>query len=440
MSEDSSAREVIPSMMAHQGRRTDQRPRPHAGQRRVGVTAQVASRVHGPHPARPARPPRPPRRRAAAAGGRRGRRARGGGRPSWPGCGPRATPRLRALTEQFDGVDLDALRVPPEEIDGGPGSDRRRRCARRSRWPGPRIAAYHAHEGGDPAGLRRRRGPGPAPGAAGRAGRLLRPRRPGPVPLDRAHVCGPGPGGRRGRGGAVRAARPPTAGWTTPPWPPRPSPGSTRSTGSAGPRPSPPWPTAPSRSDGSTWWWARATATWPRPSARCRARSGVASAFAGPSEVVVVAGPETPAALAAVDLVVQAEHGPDGLAWLVTWSEEKADEVAAEVGPAGGRLAPAGRSRGHPGLRRLRLPGGRPRGGDGRGQRGGPRAPRAPASTGPRRCCPWCGRPARCSSARGRRPAWATTWPAPTTCCRPTARPGSPRPCGPTTSAATSTP
>ena len=58
---------------------------------------------------------------------------------------------------------------------------------------------------------------------------------------------------------------------------------------------------------------------------------GVASAFAGPSEVVVVAGPATPAVLAAVDLVVQAEHGPDGLAWLVTWSEEKADEIVAEV-------------------------------------------------------------------------------------------------------------
>jgi histidinol dehydrogenase len=58
---------------------------------------------------------------------------------------------------------------------------------------------------------------------------------------------------------------------------------------------------------------------------------GVASAFAGPSEVVVVAGPDTPAAFAAVDLVVQAEHGPDGSAWLVTWSEHKAEEVAAEV-------------------------------------------------------------------------------------------------------------
>ncbi len=60
-------------------------------------------------------------------------------------------------------------------------------------------------------------------------------------------------------------------------------------------------------------------------------RVGVASAFAGPSEVVVVAGPETPAALAAIDLVVQAEHGPDGWAWLLTWSEETAAAVDAEV-------------------------------------------------------------------------------------------------------------
>jgi histidinol dehydrogenase len=58
---------------------------------------------------------------------------------------------------------------------------------------------------------------------------------------------------------------------------------------------------------------------------------GVASAFAGPSEVVVVAAPDTPAEFAAIDLAVQAEHGPDGLAWLVTWSEEKADEVEAAL-------------------------------------------------------------------------------------------------------------
>ena len=58
---------------------------------------------------------------------------------------------------------------------------------------------------------------------------------------------------------------------------------------------------------------------------------GVASAFAGPSEIVIVAGPETAAGFAAIDLVVQAEHGPDGLAWLVTWSPSLMASVTEEV-------------------------------------------------------------------------------------------------------------
>ena len=58
---------------------------------------------------------------------------------------------------------------------------------------------------------------------------------------------------------------------------------------------------------------------------------GVASAFAGPSEIVVVAGPDAPPAFVAVDLVVQAEHGPDGLAWLVCWDGALAQAVAEEV-------------------------------------------------------------------------------------------------------------
>ena len=58
---------------------------------------------------------------------------------------------------------------------------------------------------------------------------------------------------------------------------------------------------------------------------------GVASAFAGPSEIVVVAGPDAPPEFAAIDLVVQAEHGPDGLAWLVTWDEDVLTAVSAEV-------------------------------------------------------------------------------------------------------------
>ncbi|HKN39107.1 MAG TPA: histidinol dehydrogenase [Acidimicrobiia bacterium] len=58
---------------------------------------------------------------------------------------------------------------------------------------------------------------------------------------------------------------------------------------------------------------------------------GVPGAFAGPSEVVVVADEATPPELAAIDVVVQAEHGPDGLAWLVTWSDAAADAVSAAV-------------------------------------------------------------------------------------------------------------
>ena len=58
---------------------------------------------------------------------------------------------------------------------------------------------------------------------------------------------------------------------------------------------------------------------------------GVPSGLAGPSEVVVVADDTTPVEWAAIDVVVQAEHGPDGVAWLVTWSPRVADAVVAEV-------------------------------------------------------------------------------------------------------------
>jgi histidinol dehydrogenase len=59
---------------------------------------------------------------------------------------------------------------------------------------------------------------------------------------------------------------------------------------------------------------------------------GVPAAFAGPSEVVVVADETTPVEWAAIDVIVQAEHGPDGLAWLVTWSETAADRITDAVG------------------------------------------------------------------------------------------------------------
>lgn len=58
---------------------------------------------------------------------------------------------------------------------------------------------------------------------------------------------------------------------------------------------------------------------------------GVPSAFTGPSEVAVVADESTPPEYAAVDLVVQAEHGPDGLSYLITWSTKAARRIASEV-------------------------------------------------------------------------------------------------------------
>jgi len=65
---------------------------------------------------------------------------------------------------------------------------------------------------------------------------------------------------------------------------------------------------------------------------------GVPSSFPGPSEVVVIADGSAPPDLAAVDVILQAEHGPGGLAWLISWSESAldaiCDEIAAQVAVA----------------------------------------------------------------------------------------------------------
>ncbi len=58
---------------------------------------------------------------------------------------------------------------------------------------------------------------------------------------------------------------------------------------------------------------------------------GVPSSFAGPSEVVVISDASVPASWAAIDVVVQAEHGPDGLAWFISWDEGLIDEVTDHV-------------------------------------------------------------------------------------------------------------
>ncbi|MGH9165187.1 MAG: histidinol dehydrogenase [Acidimicrobiales bacterium] len=62
---------------------------------------------------------------------------------------------------------------------------------------------------------------------------------------------------------------------------------------------------------------------------------GVPGSFPGPSEVVVVADETTSVEAAAMDVIVQVEHGADSVAWLITWDEE----VATRIETAVGRLA-----------------------------------------------------------------------------------------------------
>jgi histidinol dehydrogenase len=69
---------------------------------------------------------------------------------------------------------------------------------------------------------------------------------------------------------------------------------------------------------------------------------GVPMAFAGPSEIVVVADNTAPTDFVAIDLMVQAEHGPDGLAWFVTWDEAVADAVTLENNELIGRAKDLG--------------------------------------------------------------------------------------------------
>lgn len=54
---------------------------------------------------------------------------------------------------------------------------------------------------------------------------------------------------------------------------------------------------------------------------------GIAAAFAGPSEVVVVGDDTTPVDYAAIDVILQAEHGPDGMVSFVSWSPRACDAV-----------------------------------------------------------------------------------------------------------------
>jgi len=52
---------------------------------------------------------------------------------------------------------------------------------------------------------------------------------------------------------------------------------------------------------------------------------------AGPSEAIIFADETVNGALAAMDLLIEAEHGPDSSAWLVTHSRRVAEEAAAAL-------------------------------------------------------------------------------------------------------------
>ena len=58
---------------------------------------------------------------------------------------------------------------------------------------------------------------------------------------------------------------------------------------------------------------------------------GVPSSFAGPSEICVVADDTADPRYVAIDLMVQAEHGPDGLSWLITSDESVTDAAEAAM-------------------------------------------------------------------------------------------------------------
>ena len=320
------------------------------------------------------------------------------------------------------------LRVPPTEIDAALGGTRPRRCAAALELAYDRILAYHRHE---PDARRRTSsttgwpsatscgpstGPGCTPPGAGPAipppCSCARPRPGWPAWTSSSCACRPAP----------TAPSPPR------PWRRRPSPASTRSTGSAAPRPSRPWPTAPSPSGPST----SSSGPGNRYVAEAKRQvAGIVGRPVGLRRAVRGGGrrrrrhpggvgrhrPRRPG---------RARPRRPGLAGHLVgrrWPTPSTAEVDRLVAA----LAAAGRPRGHPGLGRLRRARRRPGRGAGGGQRGGARAPRAPGRRG-RGAAP-AGAPRRrgLPRARTRRPAWATTWPGPTTCCPRPARPASPR-------------
>ena len=148
-----------------------------------------------------------------------------------------------------------------------------------------------------------------------------------------------------------------------------------------------------------------------------------------------------PPSCAAIDVIVQAEHGPDGLAWLVTWDEAVADAVVRRGRGAGRR-----RRRGGPRSRRRSPSGGyaragrRARAGDRRSPTPSPPSTSSCMTADPEALLPlvrhagavFCGPWAPAVGRRLRRRAEPRA-------AHRTARPASPARCASTTSSSTST-
>ena len=340
---------------------------------------------------------------------------------------------IREFSERFDGVEQSTTsRCPRAALTGGarPSSTPTIRAGleesiRRLRAT---CEAELEHDVVTELGARR---PGDPPQGAGRPRRPLRPRRPRPAGLQR----GDERRARRRPPGVASIAlaarrRRSTAGCRTPrSWPRARCSGSTRSTPSAAPRRSPCSPTAPARAAGSTW-----------SPARQHLHGHGQAAAQGRGRHRLRGRPDR-------DRDPGRRHRRPGV-------RRRRPDQPGRARPAGRRRAGHRRRSGSPtrsrpsSTSRSRRPG-TPSGS----------APRCPArqsgivlvddleqglavvdayaaehleiqtADAAARAPPGSATPARSSSAPTRRCRWATTAPAPTTCCPPPAAPATPRGC-----------
>ena len=262
-------------------------------------------------------------------------------RPCWRPSGTRATPPIARFLRDVDGVDLEPARF---RLTARRDRSRPRRPAAGARG---RLRAHDPQPGGLPpppargrlgAGGRARRRDRRAHPARRRGGRL-RAVRQGRLPVERADADRAGPGRRRaahrpgqrrrpgdGRDPGVRSSRPrhgrrdrdlARLGHRR-----------RRRVGASAPRRSCPSTSSP----------GRAGRTSRRRSGSCRTASASTST-PGPSETLVLALDDADPRLVAVDVLSEAEHGPDSHAYAVCADPVLAEAVAAALTELAARAA-----------------------------------------------------------------------------------------------------